>query len=138
MSMTVGDDGRAPVNLVIISSLEPLGDEQFDELGLPGLIEARDGILRIEAQEMTPTRGYTPAEASEATPGEFNSIIARDAEAARGGLKTARRRKVTRELMANVLDLYDKGGIAAVMEGTHYSESYSFKLLRRARQEQSE
>jgi hypothetical protein len=45
-----------------------------------------------------------------------------------------RRRQVTPELLRQVLGAYDRGGIAAVQD-LGYSESYGFKLLRRARQE---
>jgi hypothetical protein len=47
---------------------------------------------------------------------------------------TARRKKPTPEFLDKVLRLYDGGGIQAVAAGTGYSESYSFKLLRAARQ----
>jgi hypothetical protein len=138
MVMTVHDDGKTGVHSVIITDegFEELGDAELAEIGAK-LIEARDEILRIELQEITPDRGYTPGEAGSAKPEDFETILAIDAGAARKSVKTARRRRqVTPELLARVLDLYDGdvGGIRAVMAGTNYSESYCFKLLRQARQ----
>ncbi len=138
MGIRVDDIGRPAVLGVIISSegLEPLGDK---ELAAIDLVEARDEIMRIEAQEMTPDRGYSPAEAMDAaSQADLDRITSRDAGAALTSVRSARRRRqVTPQLLARVLDLYDQGGgsIQAVVAGTHYSESYCFKLLRKARAE---
>ena len=92
--------------------------------------------MQIEAQQTTPDRGYTPSEAGAASAEDFVGVIARDAHGALTSVRTARRRRqVTPELLTKVLDLYERGGISAVEAGTNYSESYCFKLLRKARQE---
>jgi hypothetical protein len=54
-------------------------------------------------------------------------------QAARGVRR--RRRKITPEMLAQVLEAYDKGGIGAVQAAVHVSEPYAWKLLRRARKE---
>jgi hypothetical protein len=136
MTIAVDDRGRADVTEIVISSarLEPFGDAELVELG--ALVEARDELMKIEAQEMTPNRGYTRAEAESVSGADFDRVIERDAASALRSVKTARRRRqVTPELLARVLELNDQGGIEAVVRGTNYSESYCFKLLRRAREE---
>jgi hypothetical protein len=134
MTIDVNASGRADVVAVFLSSLETLGDAELTALGAD-LVNARDELVKIEAQEMTPDRGYTPAEASSANVEDFAAVIGRDADAALRSVRTARRRRITPELLAAVRDLYEAGGIQQVMAGTNYSESYCFKLLRRARQE---
>jgi len=127
-AVTVSADGRALVHSMTIDSLEPLDDAQFIDLGFPGGIEARDRSVQIEAQEVTPDRGYSPDDA--------DPDLGADVEAAYAAVRAPRRRRqVTPELLSEVLALYDQGGIQAVMAAKNYSESYSFKLLRRARAE---
>jgi hypothetical protein len=137
MVMAVDDNVRTSIYSVQIDApVDALDDDALRLIGST-LVEARDEILRIEAQETTPDRGYTPAEASDATTAdELERIISRDVRAARSAVRTARRRRqVTPELLARVLELYDEGGVEAVKSGTNYSESYCFKLLRKAREE---
>jgi len=139
MTMTAHDGGKTSEHRIVISDegFEAIGDDQLVEIGAK-LIEARDEILRVELQEMTPNRGYTPEEASTAAPEDFEGIVARDAAAAGKSARTARRRRqVTPELLAKVLDLYEQDGISAVTAALDYSESYGFKLLRKAREEQA-
>ena len=138
MGLQVDDAGRSTALGVLISSegLEPLTDK---ELAAIDLVEAKDQLMRIEGQEMTPDRGYSRAEAMDAaSQADLDEITSRDAGAALTSVRSARRRReVTPQLLARVLDLYDQGGggIKAVMAGTNYSESYCFKLLRKARAE---
>jgi hypothetical protein len=139
MTLTVRDGGKVDVHSVFISDLdlEPLGEDQLIDIGRR-LVEARDEILRTELVETTPNRGYVPSEAGEATPADFLGVIATDFEASQRSVRTARRRRqVTPELLARVLDLYngEPGGIEEVHRALGYSESYCWKLLRKAREE---
>jgi hypothetical protein len=124
------------IHLLPAMGIEPFDDPELIQLGGPGLVEARDELMKIELQEVTPDRGYSAGKAMEASRDELEALLARDEPAARESVKTARRRRqVTPEVLSQVLTLYDVGGIEAVVEQLNYSESYSWKLLRRARQE---
>ena len=136
MAVEVSLEGRPVVHVVTVSGedLQPLDYGDLDALRLA---EALDEVMRIEAQEMTPDRGYSPAEAMTAADHvALNAITSRDESTARRSvLAFRRRRQVTPQLLERVLALYDQGGIGAVVADTHYSESYCFKLLRKARAE---
>jgi hypothetical protein len=135
MGATMYEDGRPLWHFVFISDegLEPLTDDQLGDIDLR---EVRDRVLAIEAQESTPDKGYTAAEAADAPAEEFASIIARDYEDAYRAARASRRhRQVTSELLAEVLRLYDAGGIDKVKDGVVCSQSYAYKLLARARAE---
>ena len=56
-------------------------------------------------------------------------------EAAESTRSVRRRRHITPELLAQVLELYDQGGIDLVASKLNYGVSYAWKLLRRAREE---
>jgi hypothetical protein len=88
------------------------------------LDEELEWLLRMEA--VMTTRG--PDEES------VRVDIESWADATRA-VKAVRRRRPTRELLTQVLELYNQGGIAAVEKGTNYSQSYCFKLLRKAKEE---
>jgi hypothetical protein len=80
------------------------------------------GVVDIDLEA---TRAWF--DASEAIKGEMAAASVR---------KIRRRRKVTPELLAEVLDLYERrGGISAVSEGLEMSERNAWRLLARARRE---
>jgi hypothetical protein len=146
MDLTVDDSGRSKARMVLITPRRPDRDvapEPLDEDALAriNLVEAKDHIMLIEAQTHTPGRGYSWADVKSAAESggiaDALGVLDRDYPEALSAVRTARRRRqVTPQLLAEVLDLYDRGGgIQAVMKEKNYSESYAFKLLRKARQE---
>jgi hypothetical protein len=146
MDLDVDEAGRSVPRMILITprmsepgdltSTMPLDDAT---LAAVDLVEAKDQIMLIEAQTHTPGRGYTWGDvATAANAGDVRQaleLIDRDAPAALTAVKRARRNKITPQLLERVLELYEQGGIDAVVEGTNYSEPYSWKLLRRARAE---
>jgi hypothetical protein len=97
-----------------------------------------EGLLQAEAIVTTlETRGPTIEEIDKKGYAELDDLIREVGAGVEKAVKSATRRRPTRELLEKVLELYDDGGIKAVQAETNYSESYCFKLLRRAREELS-
>jgi hypothetical protein len=146
MDLTVDDDGRSHAQEIRIRvaggdtvGLPPLDDSALARIDL---VKAKDQIMVLEALTHTPGRGASYNEIVEASrTGDLRqvfSVLDRHTPAAVAAMGTVRRRRqVTPELLTQVLDLYDQGGVQAVMDTLHFSESYSFKLLRKAREEQN-
>lgn len=59
------------------------------------------------------------------------------AHVAAAATRPRRRRQITPELLAQVVALYESGGIQAVEDQLHYSARYAWRLLARARKELS-
>jgi hypothetical protein len=131
MTVQMDDNGMPIVEAQSITPDQGLGMAALTDIRLD---EQLEWLLRIEAVRTTQAvqQGRDEDEAL-----DVRVDIESWADATKAA-KAVRRQRPSRELLARVLELYEKGGIQAVETGTNYSESYCFKLLRRARQEVSE
>jgi hypothetical protein len=137
MDVEMDDDGVRWVHGVFIAPLPNWPGLDIATLAQIQLDVELEGLLQTEAIVTTmETRGPTLEEIEKNGDAEWDALRREVNTGVEKAAKSAtRRRRPTRELLAKVLELYDKGGIKAVQAETNYSESYCFKLLRRARQE---
>jgi hypothetical protein len=145
MDLQVDQAGHGHASRIVIRPIPGLGDDParptpLDRATLAkiNLAMVMDNIMILEAQMHTAGRGVTESEflegAKTGRAQELVEVLADDADA-RTAIRKNRRRRVTPELLATVVELYEQGGIEAVTKGTSYSEPYSWKLLRRAKKE---
>jgi hypothetical protein len=137
MRVEMDDDGFPWVKGVFIAP--PTDWPGLDAAMLARIKLDRDleGLLQKEALlTAMETMGPTLEEIDTKGWGEYDAFVVKLTEdSEKAATASLRRHRPTRELLARVLELYDEGGIKAVQAGTNYSESYCFKLLRRARKE---
>jgi hypothetical protein len=122
----------------------PVPPERLRELDLPGMVE-RAVLDAVEISLVDPPeyidalreRLGRPADFDEDRFGSWHeaAIAIREEMAATSVRKIRRRRKITPELLEQVRDLYDRGGIGAVVDGLDMSPRNAWRLLARAREE---
>ena len=129
------DEGRPWAQTVLISALVNRPGLDAAALARIRLDEELEGLLQMELVSTTgEVTGVDWLAVLDREGGE-DELVAYDQAAQKAASTAVRRRRPTRELLAKVLELYEEGGIRSVQAKMNYSESYCFKLLRRARQE---
>jgi hypothetical protein len=135
MEVEMDDDGvpRATgVNIALLPNWPGLDMATLAEIKLDKWLE---GLMQTEV--MVTMLGADPGFVATMSSDEERALFERVARDSETVTKAATRRRPTKELLTKVLELYDAGGVRAVQAETSYSESYCFKLLRRAREELS-
>lgn len=113
----------------------PIPPERVGKLDLAGMIDA---AVRQRAIATTPRQKYS-LEELHAMGDEQGAEVLLDAirsgyAEATVAARRARRRRITPELLGQVVELFDSKGIAGVMEELDYSERNARRLLARARE----
>jgi hypothetical protein len=123
---------RSHVRFVgIIADGDPLSPERLDEISLAELVDA---AVQQVALRYTPRKKFTLSEVEEMGGRAIADVIEADLEHAHRAATSARRRRVTPERLAEVVELHEQGGVGAIMDTLHYSERNARRLLARARE----
>jgi hypothetical protein len=102
------------------------------------LVAMLDAAVRDAAWHTTPKPPITLADIEQLGGQGLFDLWMREFQSAHTAARRARRRRITSELLAEVLELHEKGGIHLVMEELGYSERNARRLLARARKENTE
>jgi hypothetical protein len=132
--VNMADDGTPQWGGLVISPRPPGGPIPPDDMPRIDLNRLLDEAIKVQISKVVQPPADVGAALDVSAEALVDLLHAHDAAISNRAKQARRRRRITPQLLDDVVRLYDRSGIAAVCDELDVSERYAWKLLARARE----